>query len=157
MAVLQIKEQLFGLNSIDVASYLDFLAELYITYGNYTKASTILNRALEIKKNQLDVKSASTAKTYSLLADLTRKQGQYQQAQELFQKTLEILESVFRKDDPVIAIVYNNFALTFRQQAKGGDKTDPNLVNADQLYMKALTILERNYGEQHSLGTSNIS
>lgn len=72
----------------------------------------------------------------------------------MFEKAIQILSTVFGGEDPVVANTLSHLALLFRQQAKGGanKKSDPNLLRAEQLYLRALHIMENTYGPEHSLG-----
>jgi len=108
----------------------NLLGWLYVYKGEYTKAITYANKALEFK----NLSQFQIATSYNTLASAYQYLGNYTDALDFFYKGLKIHED--RKNPIGIAITYNNIASIYTAQSEN--------KKALELYKKATIIFKQN-------------
>jgi tetratricopeptide (TPR) repeat protein len=121
--------------------YLNELAVLLHSLGEYSAAEPLYKRALAIDEKVFGKKHPHVASELNNLADLYRAQGKYAEAESLFKQALAIDEKVFGKKHLKVAIALNNLAALYDTQGK--------YVEAELLYQRALGIFENVLGQEH--------
>src|SRR4030095_16133023 len=83
-----LEEAARGPDHLEVAAFLDNLAEVYEAQGQYTRAEPFYQRALSIREKALKPTHPGIASSLDHLAGLYDAQGQYSQAEPLYQRAL---------------------------------------------------------------------
>jgi tetratricopeptide (TPR) repeat protein len=139
---LAICEQVLGPNHPATATYLNNLAVLYRSQGNYEQAKPLYERALAIREQVLGPNHPATASSLNNLAGLYNSQGNYEQAKLLYEHALAIREQVLGPNHPATTQSLNKLAALYDSQG--------NYEQAEPLYQRALSIRERVLGPEHS-------
>ena len=146
------KRELFGDESKEVAKSYNLLGVIYDSKGEYDNALPLFEKGLKIRKKVLGGNSPDTAASYNNLAGLYKSKREYDKALPLFEKALKIRKEVLGENDTDTAASYNNLAGLYRSKGKY-DKALP-------LYEKALNIKEKVLGKNHpdtALSYNNLS
>ncbi|AUI69936.1 tetratricopeptide repeat protein [Beggiatoa leptomitoformis] len=128
------QEQSYTSCLVNAANALDNL-------GNYTKAETLLNKAIPIQKKILGSEHPDMATSLGILAIIYQAQGDYAKSIEFNEKALTIFEKHFGSQHPDTAGSLNNLATIYQAQ---GD-----YAKAIEFNEKALAIFEKHFGSQH--------
>jgi len=104
-------EEAFGKNHPTVGVFLNNLALLYKSLGDYAKAEPLYKRSLAIDEKALGPEHPNVALFQNNLAFLYDVQGKYAEAEPLFKRSLAILEKALGPDHPQVAIVLRNIAV----------------------------------------------
>jgi tetratricopeptide (TPR) repeat protein len=127
-----------GIENKSVATFNNDLGNIYYHLGDYSKALTLLEKALSIQEQHLGKEHPDTATSYNNIGGVYNLLGEYQKALEYHQKALEIREKVYGLEHPNTATSYNNIGSLYYSL---GD-----YPKALEEYQKALKIKEIVYG-----------
>lgn len=181
LQALDLRQERFPFQLLNIASTHHNLSLVYIRQGEYQKANSHLNQALDLRKNEPFV----LAHSLQLRGELLLAQGQPSESQASYQKALRLVSNLTNHKAVLIAECKRGLA---RLQAKQGNyrqgkvlweealqiladsdsldqpiatllRADLAAVNvrlgkpeaADDLYKEALSLGEKFYGESHSL------
>ena len=141
--LLQTLEVKFGKENIVVAATLNTLGGLYQDVGNFEKAMSIYQRALQtINKVEDSDKWIINASILNNFGQFYHAKGDYEKSLNLYEQALNISKKGYGEDNPHIATILNNLAGIRQEQRK--------LKEALSLYQQALTIRKNFYGSEHS-------
>lgn len=129
-----------GVNHPAISASLNNLAGFYQAQGEYAKAETLLNWALEVNQ-KMGEETLDLATSLNNLAGLYKIQGLYNQAESLYLQALEIKLSLLGEAHPTIAVGLNNLAGVYYAQGHYNE--------AESLYTRAFQIKECLLGEMH--------
>lgn len=146
---LEIRESLYGDNSLELIVSLDNLARCNRLMRKYEEAEPLLKKALEIRERRLGPEHRSTAISLRSLGDLKRARWEYAAARPLLQKALEIRERVLGPDDPLTAESLHDMASLYHDQDRPAD--------AEPLYKRSLTIRLQRLGPNHPETLSTVT
>jgi tetratricopeptide (TPR) repeat protein len=138
---LSIREQEFGIESIETARSLNDIGTLYSSVGRYQEAEALLKRAFFIREQQLSIDDPNTAISLNNLAVLYQIMGRYTDTEPLFQRALSIREQQLGANHPKIAESLNNLAALYQILGR--------YLDAEPLYKQALSINEQQLGIEH--------
>jgi len=138
---LEIRENLLGLEDLEVAQSLMSLAWLFERQGKYPEAEQCTRRSLEIREKKLGSDHPDTAKSLYLLGRLYFRQVKYEEAVSLHARALEILEKAFGPNHPDVAEILNDLGSLSYYQSQFDE--------AEQYYTRALGIRESVLGADH--------
>lgn len=141
---LKLREQLFGMESAEVAQTLSGLGELYQTQEALQDAENCYIRALEIRKKATHPVDADIATSLADLAGIYDEQGNYIQAEEYYRQARALRERVSRApiyQSTDTAQLYGNMARFYRVVGR--------YEQAAELYQYALEIYQRVLGPEH--------
>jgi len=138
---LSLRENVLGPMHPDVATSLNYLAELYRAQGAYTKAEPLYLRALAIREKILGAGHPDVATSLNNLAELYRAQGVYAKAEPLYIRALGIREKALGPMHPDLATSLNGLADLYLDQGAN--------AKAEPLYVRALGIREKALGPTH--------
>jgi tetratricopeptide (TPR) repeat protein len=127
----------------DTLGVTGFLAEVYDSQGNYSKALEWYDQALARQERSLGRDHPDTLTTVNNMALVYGNQGDYTKALEWYDRALAGQERSLGRDHPSTLTTVNNMALVYKNQ---GDYT-----KALELYDWALA------GQERSLGRDNPS
>jgi tetratricopeptide (TPR) repeat protein len=139
--VLQMSEQMLGMEHPLVAEALSGMARSYKEQGNYMKAESLVRRALEVRERVFGAEHPRVADSLSNLAVLYVEQKRYDQAEVLHQRALRIREQSFDAPHPLIASSQHNLANVYMNQE--------NYEQAEIFYRRALQMWEQSLGAEH--------
>jgi len=134
-------EKAFGKGHINVAIFMNNLAGLYRSLGDYAKAEPLYKRSLSIREKALGPDHPDVASSLNNLAILYYSLGDYAKAEPLYNRALAIFEKALGHDHPNVAKSLNNLAALY--DALG----DYN--RAEPLYKRSLAINEKVLGPNH--------
>jgi tetratricopeptide (TPR) repeat protein len=140
---LQIREQVFGLDHLQVSYPLNGLGSLYRQLGRYAEAKVCYQRALQIREKQLEPDHALVAFPLYNLAQLYREQGMFAEAEPLYQRALQIREQQLGPDHSLVTISLNGLAVLYSEQSK--------YAEAEHIYQLVLQIRMQQLGPDHPL------
>ena len=132
-----------------LAEYLNFEGIVWLDAGQYTKAQTPLERALDIREKTLGAEHSDVATSLNNLALLYKTQGQYAQAEPLYQRALHIYKKALGAEHPDVATSLNNLAELYRTQGQ--------YVQAEPFYQRALHIHEKALGAEHPAVATSLN
>src|SRR2546430_7128501 len=84
--VVELAEKQFGPEHPNVATSLNYLAELYREQGSYAEAEPLHKRALAIREKTLDPEHPDVPTSLNYLAELYHAQGRYAEAEPLHKR-----------------------------------------------------------------------
>ena len=126
---------------LPLASSLSYLALLYSSMGQYDRALSLYEEALEISKAELGDRHPDTAASLNNLAELYRSMGHYDQALPLFEFALKIMKSELGDRHPNTGASLNSLAILYKSMGQY-DRALP-------LYELALEISQSESGDRH--------
>jgi tetratricopeptide (TPR) repeat protein/transcriptional regulator with XRE-family HTH domain len=141
LKALQMREQLFGPEHLDVAESLDHVAWLYHEQERYAEAEPLALRALEIRERALGPGHPDVARSLRTLAEIYHDWGNDDLAEPLYWQALKIREQAFGPDHPDVAQILKHLGSLYRQQH--------DYEKAEPLYLRALGICERTLRPDH--------
>ncbi|BAS56476.1 kinesin light chain [Leptolyngbya boryana NIES-2135] len=127
--------------ALDLATCLNWLAELYYAQGRYEEAEPLYVRSLSIHEQQLGADHLDVANSFNNLALLYKEQGRYEEAEPLYVRSLSIREQQLGTDHLDVATSLNNLAVLYRSQGR--------YEEAEPLYVRSLSIREQQLGTDH--------
>jgi tetratricopeptide (TPR) repeat protein len=136
--LLQLDQQEFGKESVETATGLNNLAELYRLSGDYTKAEPLCSEALRIRRRVLGNEALDTAQSLNQLAQIYQAEENYAKAQPLFSQALQIRQDYLGHEHPDTVQTLSDLALLY--QATG------DFAKAEALSIQALQIREKVLG-----------
>ena len=139
--ILEIRQNLLGKISLQVAQSLHSLAELYRSQGRYTEAEPLYQQALGQRQHLLGKNHLQVAQSLNDLAILHYLQGRYTEAEPLFQQALEMRQYLLGEENYQIAQSLGSLALLYNSQGRYGE--------AEPLYQRALILEKYLLGEEH--------
>jgi tetratricopeptide (TPR) repeat protein len=116
--------------ALDLATCLNWMAELYRSQGRYGEAEPLYVRSLSIREQQLGQDHPDVAHSLNNLAVLYDSQGHYGEAEPLYVRSLSIREQQLGQDHPDVATSLNNLALLYASQGRYGE--------AEPFYVRSL-------------------
>lgn len=137
---LDIREKRLGAAHPEVARTLNALGELYYEQGRYVEAEALYRRSLSIMEKTSPPDHAVLTTTLNGLGALFAQKEEYVQAIEMYQRALAI-ENTSSSESPNVAYIYNNLGNLYHSMG--------NISAAQDLYERALMILEKALGPSH--------
>jgi serine/threonine protein kinase/tetratricopeptide (TPR) repeat protein len=125
------------------------IGDAYRSTGEYAKARTHLERALELARRELGETHADAMTTAISLAGLFLEDDHNGQAESLMLKVLEAAPKVWGAEAPNTLMAMNNLAMAYKGQRK--------FAQAEPLLAKVAEVGRRLHGEAHqvTLGAQN--
>ncbi len=114
-ALLALREQADGAESLPTATALNSLGEICTDLGDYPRGETLFLRALALRERLLGEQHKDTALSVSNLADLYFKRGLYSQADPLNRRALAIRVALSGPDSLDAARSWNNLGAQLLQ------------------------------------------
>lgn len=145
--LLAADEAAFGKESTQVAATLCFVAPLYQSAGDPTRAEQLYLRALAIRQKALGRDDPAVAAVLSDLANLYRAHGEDARAEELYVRALKIREEA-PGDNAAVALAQSDLARLYQ------DRRD--YARAEELYGRALALSEKT-GDAAAPGVATIA
>jgi len=150
--VRQIKEKVFGKESIDYAESCHNLAALYRYMGEYQKAEPLITQAKQLKEKLLGKENLAYAASCTELASLYLKMAQVEKAELFFLEAHRIKEKVLGKQHADYAKSCHSVGNLYASLAQL-EKAEPFYLEARQLREKILGKDNPEYAETcHNLG-----
>jgi tetratricopeptide (TPR) repeat protein len=138
---LAIAEKAQGPEHPDTGTFLNNLAGLYKTMGQYDQALPLYLRALAIAEKAQGPEHPEPGTRLNNLAGLYHAMGQYDQALPLYLRALAIAEKAQGPEHPETGTRLNNLAVLYKAMGQY-DQALP-------LYLRALAITEKAKGPEH--------
>ncbi len=136
----EIRMQVFGDSSLEVAEAEHELADLAYRERQYDRAGELFEKALRVREKHLDPDDLQLAATRQGLAGIHFTQKAFGKAEEMFRRVLE--RQGMRSEDPSgYARTINNLATTLRELGRYDE--------AEPLYDEALRVRLENHGPDH--------
>ncbi len=126
---------------IDLATSLNYLANLYTSQGRYDKAEPLFLQALELLTRLRGDNHLLVAASLNNLAELYYSQGRYDQAEPLFIQGLELSKRLLGDNHPHVATSLNNLAELYYSQGR--------YDQAELLFIQGLELSKRLLGDNH--------
>ncbi|MDV2998264.1 MAG: Photosystem I assembly protein Ycf3 [Chroococcidiopsis sp. SAG 2025] len=138
-----------GQNSTDSAPYLNNLAQVYHSIGNFEKAIEVLQQALKLLREVLEEKDPQIASCINNLANLHQELDRYEEAASFHEQAIAIQQKTLGNHHPDLAISLNNLAHLHHSKS--------NYVAAEPLYRQAMEINRQVWGENHQSFAVNLN
>ena len=138
---LQIDQQVFGENHLNVANRLNNLARLLQENNRLDEAEPFIRKALQIAEEVLGDNQPIVAIILSTLATVLQETNRLSEAEPLMRRALQIDQQALGEDHPNIATRLNNLAWLL--------KLTHRLPEAEPLMRRALQIRQQAFGENH--------
>ena len=114
---LQVREQVFGSDHLEVAFSLNTLANIYIAQEKFVEAEAALNRCLDIRERHLGSDHVDVGVTLNNLGGLFRRTNRFAEARANYERCLRIFRSALPDNHPYLIGLNHN--LSFVQMAIG--------------------------------------
>jgi len=157
--VLEIFEKNFGkkilensdlaVDDLSIALVSNDIANCYMSIGEYEKALTLQQKALDILQDEVDEDPGYIALLQQNMAITYQYLGQYDEALELCQEALSVREALLGKEDLEVAKTTENLAAIHQHLG--------NYEEAFALAQRALNIREKKLGPKHPHVAKNLS
>ena len=137
-------------DSLKATSYNN-IGFVYSEQGDYSRALSYYEKALQIQSQIYGEQHSSVATSYNNIGCVYSNQGDYNKAMSYYEKALKILLQVYGERHPDVAALYNNIGFIYDNQG--------NYNQALSYYEKALSIRLQINSEQHpdvAVSYSNI-
>ncbi len=134
--VLALREKVPGPDSPETARTLSDLALLYAADGHFSKAGTLLERALRIAGN--DPGSPDTAGLMNNLAYLYFRKGKYTRSRDMFERAIALVEKDANAGGPDLSTMLSNLGTAELAAHDAG--------SAQRHFRSALTLSEKSFG-----------
>ena len=138
---IAVEKAFHDLKTIDFAWFRDRIAAIIQETGDYARALTYFQCAVDTAEKMLGMEHPDTAATYYNIAGVYYRMGDYDKALEYYNKALVIVEKVLGAEHPNTAATYNNIADVYQNMG--------NYDKALEYYNKALVIFEKVLGTEH--------
>lgn len=140
-----------GLKDHDAIAAIARLGNLnWYNKGDYEKADSLLNRALELRKSIHNSDHVHLATNYNDLATLNHAKGDYEIAEQYYRKSIDIYKKLFDEHSN-LAIIMANFSALLKERG--------NYSEAEDFQRESLNMHKRLTGEENldiALGTGNL-
>jgi CHAT domain-containing protein/Tfp pilus assembly protein PilF len=124
-----------------LANNLMNLASIHSDRGDYTRALSLLDRAIAIAERQYGKTNYQVALIRNNVAVIHQGLGQFERAEELHRGILKTLEATIGPSHPDIARTLNNLAIVLEKQGQ--------MDEAEALYRRGLAVRETQLGADH--------
>ena len=94
--------------------FINNLDRLNVNQGDYTKALSSYEEALNIYKNSRPPDDLDLATIYNNIGQVYYNMGDNAKALSYYEQSLEIYQNKLSEDHPSLAIVYNNMGLVYK-------------------------------------------
>ncbi len=138
---LELNGQVFGTDSLQVATSLDLLAGILSRRGEQKEAEQINRRALAIREAALDPMHPDIADSLNSLATVYWNEGRYDEVEPLLQRSLEIRRHQLGPDHEQTAAIHKNLCILLR--------TLDRLSDAEENCRRAVDGYRKSLGESH--------
>ncbi|HUL34866.1 MAG TPA: serine/threonine-protein kinase [Candidatus Eisenbacteria bacterium] len=128
---------------------MDLMGTVYQNLGLYSRAQTLLERALEIQKRELGPEKGATLKTQADLAWTLDHEGKYPGAEKLERTTLEAQRRTLGPENSQTLRTMNYLGWTLHQEGKENE--------AEKTDREAIGLEARQFGEQDPLTVSGMA
>jgi tetratricopeptide (TPR) repeat protein len=139
--MLEIIEQLQGVEHLDMAHSLNNLGYLLVTQGDYVGARFYLEQALEITEKVVGKEHPYTVHVLNNLGYLFHAEGDYAGARPTLERVLEIRKKRFGEEHPDTILSLNNLGALLNSQG--------NYAEARPYLEQALKIGQKVFGDKH--------
>jgi serine/threonine-protein kinase len=140
-----------GLEDHDAIAAIARLGNLnWYNIGNYEKADSLLNKALQLRKFIHDSDHVHLAINYNDLATLNHSKGDYEIAEQYYRQSIDLYKKLFDEHSN-LAIIMGNFSALLKER---GDYSE-----AENFQRESLDMHRRLTGEENidiALGTGNL-
>ena len=113
---LDVRREILGDGSVEVAESLDNLGSLAYYRGRYQEAERLLERSLEIRERSLGPDHPDVATALHNLAAISSEQGDLERAEPLYRRSLAIRERTFGTDHREVVLSLGNLAVLFEHR-----------------------------------------
>ncbi|KKH38962.1 tetratricopeptide repeat protein [Methanosarcina mazei] len=137
------------IDDLAIAMASNDLANSYLGIGEYEKALTLQQKALDILQDEVDEDPGYIALLQQNMALTYQYLGQYDEALELCQEALSVREALLGKEDLEVAKTTENLAAIHQHLG--------NYEEAFALAQRALNIREKKLGSKHPHVAKNLS
>ena len=135
--LLSLQEKNLKKDDPQISITLYNIALIYFEKKSYAEAETCLKRCLEIRQRALGPVHPAIAEAMSSLAGLyDRPGGKPQLAEAMYKQTIDMETRMFKPDNPLLGVEYNNLAECLKTQKK--------YPQAEVYYKKAIEVFEKN-------------
>ena len=107
------------------ARLFDVLGNVYVLRGHFVDAEPLLRRALQLRLDHLSGDDLLVAHSRHTLANLLEETDRHREAEALLEAAAEAYRRRLGPDDPTLAQVELDRALTFRAARRPGDRPKP--------------------------------
>jgi serine/threonine protein kinase len=125
------------------AQMMHVMGNVYQSLGLYSKAETLLTRAVEIRRRTLGAKNADTLKSMHDLAGVLLEESRYPEAEKLARETLDTRRQVFGSQHRDTLDSMTQTALVLNDEGR--------YPEAEKLHREALEVATRVLGPQDKL------
>ena len=133
--LLKMMETYKGKHSLEYASALNILANLYWQLGKYKDAESIFRLVLEIREKLLGPEHIEVGINLRDLAGMLFCQGKFSEAEPIYKTAIELYEKSSEKESKDISDPLNSLAVLYTMQGRYND--------AELLFRRALGIREK--------------
>ena len=140
---VQISKKNFGYQSQRTSDALTRLADSYLESGDHTKARSLYQQSLEILENLDQAKDAAIGHALYKLGSFNHRIGDEAQAESFHLRAIEVWQNDKKLGNQYLDIAPALEELGVIYQARG------NYVRAKEVFLRALSILEKNLGSNH--------
>jgi tetratricopeptide (TPR) repeat protein/CHAT domain-containing protein len=146
---LKMVEALLGVNHPNTATSLNNLGGLYLKLGDFDKAKTFYQRAIDITGNDEEQDDPIFPTLLNNLGELYEAKGDYGEAKKVYEQAFEIRKKNFGPDHPEVAYSLGSLALLLEHQGQ--------FEEAEGYYKRSLVILKKSFGENHQAVASSLN
>ncbi|HEY6943870.1 MAG TPA: serine/threonine-protein kinase, partial [Candidatus Acidoferrum sp.] len=123
------------------AQMMDVMGQVYDNLGLYTRAQTLLQRAVNIRQQVLGTEKPDTLRSMSNLSRTLDHEGRYAEAETLIRQTLEIQRRILGPEHPDTVWSISNLGISLTR--------DGRFAEAEKLLREALDTRRRMLGPEH--------
>ncbi len=138
---LNIRNNIFGNNSLESAESMNDLAMVLRENGKYDEAEKLLNNSLAIRKKHTSGRGREVAQSLNNLGLVKQDKGEYKEAKKLLEESLAMKEKLFGKVHPSITQTLGSLASLLQKMGK--------FTDASKLLNQTLEIDKKLYGDVH--------
>ncbi|CAF1438384.1 unnamed protein product, partial [Adineta steineri] len=138
---LQILQNIFPINNINLAITYNNIGLIYGKMGQYSKAISHHQQSLDIFQKTLPLNNIHFAVCYNYLGEIYNETDEHSKSLEFHKKALNIFQDILSPNHPDIAVCYNYIARLYNNMK--------NYPNALLYYQKALEIYEKSLSSDH--------
>ena len=148
-AALALGRRLFGDESRETATSLNYLARVLFRKNNFTEAEADYREALRIRRKIFGSENLDVATTMKDLAGLYYFTGRFAEAEALNRTALEIRRKLLGDDNLIVADSLNSMAILLEEENK--------FTEAEALHRKVLALRRKLLGADHPLVASSLA
>jgi non-specific serine/threonine protein kinase/serine/threonine-protein kinase len=127
------------------AQMMHVMGNVYESLGLYSKAESLLGRAVEIRRRILGVKNKETLKSMDDLTGVLRDESRYSDAERLCRETVDTRRQAFGREDRA--------TLSSMTQLGSILNDEGHYPDAEKLHREALEVATRKFGPQDPLAS----